>query len=138
MKRAMFLLGTAVGFVFGARAGRARYEQIKATAATVAESEAAKKTTELAQQGLDSAVDVLHRVGNRVTETSREIPSRLAHTTESLRQELGEVNERNRQRQAETILTAGDLRDEALDDLSDNDDDAMLDEHGADDRNLSE
>lgn len=138
MKRAMFLLGTAVGFVVGARAGRARYEQIKAAATSVAESEAAKKTAEAAQQGLDSAVDALHRVGNRVTETSREIPSRLVHTTESLRQELNEANERNRQRQAETIVTAADLRDGALDDLSDNDDDVMLDEHDADDRNLSE
>lgn len=134
----MFLVGTAVGFVIGARAGRARYEQIKSAATAVAESPAAKTTTGLAQQGLDTAVDALHRFSGRVTETSREIPARLVHTTESLKHELNEVNERTRQRQTETFLSAGDLRDEALDDFTDNDDDAMLDEHGADDRNLSE
>jgi|UPI00035F7D25 gas vesicle protein len=145
----MFVVGAALGFVLGARAGRGRYEQIKSTAQTVADSPAAKNTVGAAQQGLDVAVDALHRATGRVTETSREIPARIVHTTESLRseinsraeslrQEITEANERTRQRQAETVLSAGDLRDGALDDLGDNDDDAMLDEHGADDRNLNE
>lgn len=41
--RVAFFVGLAVGFVFGARAGRERYEQIKSLAGRVAESPAAQQ-----------------------------------------------------------------------------------------------
>ena len=48
--RATFIVGFAVGYVVGARAGRERYEQIKQAGQKVAESPAVRKATQAAGQ----------------------------------------------------------------------------------------
>ena len=159
MKRAVFLLGAGVGYVLGARAGRARYEQIAATATRLVQSAPARRAGDFLQHRLDGASDGIARLTGSIGERSRELPTRLVHTTESLRddlrrryEELGEqfteaverpreyldeVVERSRDRQAQDIIAAGDLRDGTLHPL-DTEHDEMIDEGGADERNLSE
>jgi hypothetical protein len=46
--RATFIAGFAAGFIAGARAGRERYEQIKAVSRKVAENPAVRKTAQAA------------------------------------------------------------------------------------------
>ena len=46
--KAIFLVGLAVGFVLGARAGRERYEQLKKAAQTAAQSPPVQKATQAA------------------------------------------------------------------------------------------
>ena len=195
MKRALFLIGAGVGYVLGARAGRARYEQIADAARRIAASEPAQRAGAFAQARLDDAADGIARLGGSLGEKSRELPTRLVHTTESLRDDLrrradelgeqsdalredlrrragelgeqsdalredlrrragelgeqltdaverpreyfGEVVERSRDRQAQEIVTAGDRRDETLASLG-TEHDEMIDEGGADERNLGE
>jgi hypothetical protein len=48
--RATFIVGFAVGFIVGARAGRERYEQIKTVSRKVAENPAVRKTAQAAGQ----------------------------------------------------------------------------------------
>jgi hypothetical protein len=48
--RATFIVGFAVGYVVGARAGRERYDQIKQAGQKVAESPAVRKATQAAGQ----------------------------------------------------------------------------------------
>ena len=48
--RATFIVGFAVGYIVGARAGRERYEQIKQAGQKVAESPAVRKATQAAGQ----------------------------------------------------------------------------------------
>ena len=46
--RGLFILGFAVGYVVGARAGRERYEQMKKAATQVAQSPPVQKATQVA------------------------------------------------------------------------------------------
>ena len=48
--RGMFIIGLAVGYVIGARAGRERYEKIKQASQKVAESPPVRKATQVAGQ----------------------------------------------------------------------------------------
>ena len=48
--RATFIAGFAAGFIVGARAGRERYEQIKAASRKVAENPAVRKTAQAVSQ----------------------------------------------------------------------------------------
>lgn len=159
MKRAVFLIGAGIGYVLGARAGRARYEQIAEAAKRAVQSQPAQQVGAFLQHRLDDASDGVARLTGTIGEKSRDLPNRLVHTTESLRadlrrryDELGEsltdaverpreyfdeVVERSRDRQAQDIISAGDLRDETLDELE-TEHDAMIDEGGADERNLGE
>ncbi|MGH1526906.1 YtxH domain-containing protein [Leifsonia sp. L25] len=52
----LFVTGAAVGYVLGARAGRQRYEQIKAAAAKVWESPAVQKQVHSAQDFVSEKV----------------------------------------------------------------------------------
>ena len=159
MKRAVLLLGAGIGYVLGARAGRDRYEQIAETATRLAQSPPAQRAGEFLQHRLDDASDGIARLTGTIGEKSRELPTRIVHTTESLREDLrrryeglgeqftdaverpreyfDEVVERSRDRQAQEIITAGEQRDETLHSLA-TDDDEMIDEGGADERNLGE
>lgn len=148
-----------MGFVLGARAGRARYEQIKSAAIRASESAPAQSAYRLAQRGSDLASDQLARLSGKVSESSREFPSKVVHTTESLKADLrrraddartsldearssakewvDQTKERSLEIQAQNVLAVGDMRNEALADLTD-DEDAMVDEGRADERNLRE
>jgi len=48
--KATFLVGLAIGFVFGARAGRERYEQMKKAAMQAAQSPPVRKATQATSQ----------------------------------------------------------------------------------------
>lgn len=67
----LFFLGLAIGYVFGTRAGRRRYEQIKAAAQNIWESEPIQWSVHQAQDAVgDVAEDVLtaaKRVIHQVT-----------------------------------------------------------------------
>jgi hypothetical protein len=67
----LFFLGLAIGYVFGTRAGRRRYEQIKAAAQNIWESEPVQWSVHQAQEAVgDVAEDVLtaaKRVIHQVT-----------------------------------------------------------------------
>jgi hypothetical protein len=70
MGRFMFLIGLAVGYVFGTRAGRKRYEQIKSAAQNLWESEpvqwaagqAQDALGDVAEEALTAAKRVIHQV----------------------------------------------------------------------------
>jgi hypothetical protein len=65
-----FLLGLGVGYVFGTRAGRKRYEQIKAAAQNIWESEPVQWSVnqvqdavgDVAEEAITAAKKVIHQV----------------------------------------------------------------------------
>ena len=62
-----FLAGAAVGYVLGAKAGRARYEQISGLATRVAETEAVQRAREVAAEQAAHLADVARStVGEKV------------------------------------------------------------------------
>lgn len=162
----MFLVGTAIGFVLGARAGQERYEEIKRIAVSASESKPAQEAIAFAQRSSDAVADQLGRLSGRVSESSREFPAKVVHTAESLREDLrrradelsvsiddarssakewvgqakervDQVKERNLEFQAQNVMAMSDLRNDALAEIEDGDDE-MVDEGHADDRNLRE
>ena len=94
--KATFIVGFAVGFIVGARAGRERYEQIKTVSRKVAEHPAVRKTAQTAGQ---KAVQLGQAAGDKaaarvpkLTETAKtgaskvrgqldRLPGRRAETT---------------------------------------------------------
>ena len=75
----LFILGLAIGYVFGTRAGRRRYEQIKTAAQNIWESEPVQWSVHQAQDAVgDVAEDVLtaaKRVIHQVTGDKPAAPS---------------------------------------------------------------
>jgi hypothetical protein len=94
--RVTFIVGFAAGFIVGARAGRERYEQIKAVSRKAAENPAVRKTAQTAGQ---KAVQLAQAAGDKaaarvpkLTETAKtgaskvrgqldRLPGRHAETT---------------------------------------------------------
>ena len=94
--RVTFIVGFAAGFIVGARAGRERYEQIKAVSRKAAENPAVRKTAQAAGQ---KAVQLAQAAGDqaaarvpKLTETAKtgaskvrgqldRLPGRHAETT---------------------------------------------------------
>ncbi|OEV12167.1 hypothetical protein K378_01310 [Streptomyces sp. Amel2xB2] len=75
--RLTFAAGLAVGYVFGTRAGRERYERLRQTAQRVAENPAVRNATESAAQTSREAASkaagiVTEKVGNRLPESVAE------------------------------------------------------------------
>lgn len=69
--RITFIAGLAVGYVLGAKAGRARYEQIAGTARRVVESPAVQETAGIVGAQVSSAgKTVATKVGDRLPVTS--------------------------------------------------------------------
>lgn len=62
----LFVVGLGVGYVLGTRAGRRRYEQIKAAAAKLWDSPVVQKPMQSAQ---DYAADRIGDLGSAVTES---------------------------------------------------------------------
>lgn len=67
-----FLLGIAVGYVLGSRAGRERYEDIVAMARRVAGSQTVQATAGVLQA---QAAEAAERVKNRVLSGQRSVPA---------------------------------------------------------------
>ncbi|MCW5249029.1 MULTISPECIES: YtxH domain-containing protein [unclassified Streptomyces] len=82
--RLTFVVGLAVGYVLGTKAGRERYEQLRRSARQVAQNPAVRNTAEsAAQQGrhfADRAYSaVSHKVGDRM-------PDSVAQRVQALRE----------------------------------------------------
>ena len=67
----LFLLGLGVGYVFGTRAGRKRYEQIKAAAQNIWESEPVQWSVSQVQDAVgdvaEEAITAAKKVSHQVT-----------------------------------------------------------------------
>ncbi|WP_328871179.1 YtxH domain-containing protein [Streptomyces sp. NBC_00287] len=78
-----FVVGLALGYVLGTRAGRERYEQLKKSARQVAQNPAVRNTAETAaQQGRVYAGKAYHAVSDKVGER---VPESMAQRVRSLR-----------------------------------------------------
>lgn len=62
----LFFLGLAIGYVFGTRAGRRRYEQIKAAAQNIWESEPIQWSVHQAQEAVGDVADDVLTAAKRV------------------------------------------------------------------------
>ncbi len=75
--RLTFITGAFVGFVLGARAGRERYEQLRAAAQKLAKNPAVRNTAETAvQQGRSAAVKAADTVS---TKYGDRLPNTIQH-----------------------------------------------------------
>lgn len=86
MKKVVFVLGLIIGYVFGTRAGRERYEQIKRAAATLWESNLVKRGRASVEQytdGIrssvqDSVVDAARNLVQAVLQFTKSAPDETA------------------------------------------------------------
>ncbi|MEG3629767.1 YtxH domain-containing protein [Streptomyces poriticola] len=86
--RLTFVVGLAVGYVLGTRAGRERYEQLKKSARQFAENPAVRNTAEsAAQQGRHYADRAYHAVSHKVGDR---MPESVAQRVRSLRERNGD------------------------------------------------
>ncbi|GAB7108197.1 YtxH domain-containing protein [Streptomyces phaeofaciens JCM 4814] len=82
--RLTFVVGLAVGYVLGTRAGRERYEQLKKSARQVAQNPAVRNTAETAaQQSRQFAGRAYHVVSDKVGDR---MPESVAGRVRSLRE----------------------------------------------------
>ncbi|MFD3505337.1 YtxH domain-containing protein [Streptomyces sp. NPDC058676] len=81
--RLTFVVGLALGYVLGTKAGRERYEQLKKSARQVAQNPAVRNTAETAaQQGRQYAGKAYHVVSEKVGDR---VPDSVAQRVRSLR-----------------------------------------------------
>ncbi|MEV7392525.1 MULTISPECIES: YtxH domain-containing protein [Streptomyces] len=79
-----FVVGLALGYVLGTRAGRERYEQLKKSARQVAQNPAVRNTAETAaQQSREIAGKAFHSVSAKVGDR---MPDSVASRVRSLRE----------------------------------------------------
>ncbi|NEY35566.1 YtxH domain-containing protein [Streptomyces sp. PRKS01-65] len=82
--RLTFVVGLAVGYVLGTRAGRERYEQLKKSARRVSQNPAVRNTAETAaQQGRQFADKAYHAVSDKVGDR---MPDSVGQRVRSLRE----------------------------------------------------
>jgi hypothetical protein len=82
--RLTFVVGLAVGYVLGTRAGRERYEQLKKSARQVAQNPTVRNTAETAaHQGRQYAGKAYHAVSDKVGDR---MPESVAGRVRSLRE----------------------------------------------------
>ncbi|MFE6283622.1 YtxH domain-containing protein [Streptomyces sp. NPDC057877] len=82
--RLTFVVGLALGYVLGTKAGRERYEQLKKSARQVSQNPAVRNTAETAaQQGRQFAGKAYHVVSDRVGER---MPDSVAQRVRTLRE----------------------------------------------------
>jgi hypothetical protein len=85
--RLTFVVGLALGYVLGTRAGRERYEQLKKSARQVAQNPAVRNTAEsAAQQGRHFAGKAYHAVSDKVGDV---------HVPDSVSQRVRALKERS-------------------------------------------
>ncbi|WP_328538922.1 YtxH domain-containing protein [Streptomyces sp. NBC_00344] len=86
-----FVVGLALGYVIGTRAGRERYEQLKKSARQVAQNPAVRNAAEsAAHNGRDVAGKALHSVSEKVGDR---MPESVAQRVRSLRERNGVVED---------------------------------------------
>ncbi|KAB1657290.1 hypothetical protein F8O01_08580 [Pseudoclavibacter chungangensis] len=110
MKRFVFLLGAATGYVLGSRAGRRRYEQVKSAAGAVWRSAPVQACVDAAQRGLDAATPRIQRaarrfvgyvgegtqnLSERVTVQADDLQTRVTDTAEDLRRRSEDLRKRS-------------------------------------------
>ncbi|CAL9580600.1 YtxH domain-containing protein [Streptomyces sp. NPDC090994] len=82
--RLTFVVGLAVGYVLGTKAGRERYEQLKKAARQVSQNPAVRNTAESAAlQGRQFADKAYHVVSDKVGDR---MPDSVAQRVKSLRE----------------------------------------------------
>ncbi|MFH8463464.1 YtxH domain-containing protein [Streptomyces sp. NPDC017991] len=82
--RLTFVVGLALGYVLGTRAGRERYEQLRKTARQVSQNPAVRNTAEsAAQQGRQIAGKAFHVVSEKVGDR---VPDSVSERVRSLRE----------------------------------------------------
>ncbi|MFD0314853.1 YtxH domain-containing protein [Streptomyces flavalbus] len=82
--RLTFVVGLALGYVLGTRAGRERYEQLKKSARQISQNPAVRNSAETAaQQGRQFAGKAYHVVSDRVGDR---MPDSVAQRVRSLRE----------------------------------------------------
>lgn len=78
----LFILGLAIGYVFGTRAGRKRYEQIKSAAQNIWESEPVQWSVKQAQDAVgDVAEEALTAAKRVIHQVTGEKPAKKAPAT---------------------------------------------------------
>ncbi|MBT2391747.1 MULTISPECIES: YtxH domain-containing protein [Streptomyces] len=82
-----FLAGLALGYVFGTRAGRERYEQLKKSVREFSQNPAVRNAAEsAAHNGREVAGKAFHAVSDKVSER---MPDSVAERVRSLRERSG-------------------------------------------------
>ncbi|WP_437019799.1 YtxH domain-containing protein [Streptomyces sp. enrichment culture] len=82
--RLTFVVGLAVGYVLGTRAGRERYEQLKKSALQISQNPAVRNTAEsAAQQSRQFADKAYHAVSDKVGD---HVPDSVTQRVRSLRE----------------------------------------------------
>jgi hypothetical protein len=82
--RLTFVVGLALGYVLGTRAGRERYEQLKKSARQISQNPTVRNTAETAaQQGRQFATRTYHVVSEKVGDR---MPDSVADRVRSLRE----------------------------------------------------
>ncbi|MFJ6697623.1 YtxH domain-containing protein [Streptomyces sp. NPDC091272] len=86
--RLTFVAGLALGYVFGTRAGRERYEQIRKYAQRVSQNPAVRNTAEsAAQSGRQFAGKAVHTVTEKVGDkVGNRVPESVAQRVRSLKE----------------------------------------------------
>ncbi len=86
--RLTFVAGLALGYVFGTRAGRERYEQIRKSARRISQNPAVRNTAEsAAQTGREFADKAVHTVTGKMGDrVSGRVPESVAQRVRSLRE----------------------------------------------------
>ncbi|MFF8280939.1 YtxH domain-containing protein [Streptomyces lateritius] len=86
-----FVVGVALGYVIGTRAGRERYEQIKKSARELSQNPAVRNAAEsAAQTGREVAGKALHAVSDKVGDR---LPASVTDRIHALRHHNGQVTE---------------------------------------------
>lgn len=81
--RLTFVVGLALGYVLGTRAGRERYEQLKKSAQRLSQNPAVRNTAETAaHQGREFAGKAYHAVSDKVGDR---MPDSVAHRVRAVR-----------------------------------------------------
>jgi hypothetical protein len=84
-----FVIGLALGYVIGTRAGRERYEQLKKSAREFSQNPAVRNAAESAtQSGREVAGKAFHAVSDKVGDRVR-VPDSVAERVRSLRKRSG-------------------------------------------------
>jgi len=78
MRRIIFTVGIAVGYVLGSRAGRARYEQIKRAARAFKENPAVQEKAHRLQ----------HQAGDAFESARRTVGDKAPHVVDRVREKL--------------------------------------------------
>lgn len=123
MKKLIFLVGLAAGFVLGSRTGRAPYEKLEEAARRVADD---PRVQEKAEQARDAAVHTAHDLAETVQDKAPEVAGAVKSTATDL---AGSAKEKA----GAAKDTAQDKASEAKDKAQEKKDEKSSGTHRADD-----